>query len=181
MTDPKQAVRPLLRVRQQREFTDEPVSAEQLDAIADAARWSGSSQNKQPWRFVVLTDPDTLGRIAEAGLPSTSSLTTAPAAIVVTMPDDPERKVTNAYDEGRVAERILIGANLVGLGAAISWLSGDGRRTAGELLGLPEGRMARTVVAIGHPTEAAKPPKTSKGQARLPREETVFRERWGGR
>jgi len=50
---PRAAVRPLLRTRQVREFTPEPPSDEQLDAILEVARWTGSSQNSQPWRFVV--------------------------------------------------------------------------------------------------------------------------------
>ena len=42
---PVDTVRPLLRTRQVREFTDEPVEHAQLDALADVARWSGSSSN----------------------------------------------------------------------------------------------------------------------------------------
>ena len=46
------------------------------------------------------------------------------------------------------------------------------------VIGLPEGRFVRTVVAIGHPTEASRRPKTAPGEARLPRPATVFEERW---
>ncbi|MFN2484650.1 MAG: hypothetical protein ABR509_06910 [Candidatus Limnocylindria bacterium] len=35
----RDVVRPLLRVRQIREFTDEPVSSEKIYAIVDVARW----------------------------------------------------------------------------------------------------------------------------------------------
>src|SRR5256885_3529413 len=113
-TAPAQAVRPLIRVRQIREFTDEPPTDEQLDAIVDAARWSGSSTNTQPWRFILVRDRRPLLRIHEAGLPQTRSLKTAPAAIAIVLPDD-DHAISRAYDEGRAAERVLIAANLVGL------------------------------------------------------------------
>ena len=45
---PLNSVRPLLRVRQMRQFTDEMPTDEELGAIADVARWSGSSKNTQP-------------------------------------------------------------------------------------------------------------------------------------
>jgi nitroreductase len=178
--DPADAVRPLLRVRQAREFTDQPIGAATLDAMADVARWSGSSQNKQPWRFIVITRPETLRALAESGLPSTRSLETATAAVAIAMPEQPGRGISNAYDEARAAERILVAASLLGIGAGIAWIPADGRATVGEILGVPADRFVRTLVALGYPTRAAKRPKSEKGEARLPREETVFRERWDG-
>lgn len=180
MSDANDAVRPLLRVRQVREFTDEPVDPPALDALADVARWSGSSQNSQPWRFIVIRDRDTLRAIAEAGLPQTRSLRSAGAAIAIAMEEVKGRGISHAYDEGRAAERILVGASLLGLGAGIAWLVADARPTVGELLGLPEPWFVRTIVALGHPTERARQPKSEPGAARRPRDETVFSERWGG-
>jgi nitroreductase len=180
MTDARDAVQPLLRVRQVRHFDlDRPVDPEALDAIADVARWSGSSQNTQPWRFIVLHDREVIGRIAAAGMPQTRSLRTAPAAIALAMPVQPKRAVSLAYDEGRAAERILEAANLVGLRAGIAWLLGDVRPAVGAMLGLPEGWAVRTVVAIGHGTAAAGARGKPAGSARLPRSETVFTGRWG--
>jgi nitroreductase len=179
-TDPAEAVRPLLRVRQIREFTDAPVDPAALGAIADAGRWSGSSRNSQPWRFIVIRDRSTLRAIQEGGMPQTRSLVTAPAAIAIVLPSEPGSGISHGYDEGRAAERLLIAASLLGLGAAIAWVRADVRPQVGELLGLPEDRFVRTVVAIGHPSEAARRPKSAPGEARLPREETVFEERWPG-
>ncbi|MGH2418423.1 MAG: nitroreductase family protein [Candidatus Limnocylindria bacterium] len=176
--DPPGAVQPLLRVHQVREFTDEPVDPDALDAIADAARWSGSAGNAQPWRFVIVRRPDVLRQLAEAGLPSTKALATAAAAIAIVMPQEKGSAVSHAYDEGRAAERILVASFLLDLGAGIAWFPSEARPRAGELLGLPEGRFIRTIVAIGHPTTKAERPKSSHGEARLPRSETVLSERW---
>jgi nitroreductase len=181
MTDldrsPAEITRPLLRVRQIRQFTAEMPSDAALGAITDVARWSGSSMNTQPWRFVVLRDRDLLLRIHEAGLPQTRSLATAPAAIAIALPDDPD-PISHAYDEGRVAERMLIAASFLGLGAGIAWAMPRIRGLVRELLGLPDGWFVRTIVVVGHPTDEARQPKAAPGKARLPREEVVFEGHW---
>ena len=179
MTDPADVVRPLLRVRQVREFTDEPVAPDVLDALADAARWSGSSTNSQPWRFVIVRSAETLRAIAAAGLPQTRSLQTATAAIAIALPDENGRGTSLSFDEGRAAERVLVAASFLDVGAGIAWIMPDVRPLVASLLQLPEDRFVRTMIAIGYPTEAARRPKSAKGAARLPREETVFYETWG--
>src|SRR5687768_4229615 len=97
---PRDGVRPLLRTRQVREFTSEPVEDADVDAIVDAARWSGSSGNSQPWRFVVIRDPEALLELAEAGQPQTRALATAKAAIAIVLPQQPGSGVMHAFDEG---------------------------------------------------------------------------------
>jgi len=174
---PRERVKPLLRVRQTREFEPEPPTEAELAAIVDAGRWSGSSANEQPWRFIVIRDRATLRALHEASLPQTRGLATAPAAIAIVLPGD-ERAISRAYDEGRAAERILIAAHLLGLAAGISWIRSAVGPTVAPLLGLPDDRFVRTIVAIGHPTEAARAPKSAPGQARLPRDQMVSEERW---
>jgi nitroreductase len=175
---PREAVKPLLRVRQTRQFTSEPITAQELNAIADAARWSGSSQNKQPWRFITIREAATLRAIAEAGMPSTRSLTTATAAIAVVLPAEPGSKVGQAYDEGRAAERMLVAAELIGLSAGIGWINAEVRPAVSEILHLPEDRFVRTMIAIGHASQEGRRPKSARGEARLPRSQTVYSERW---
>ncbi|MGD0018558.1 MAG: nitroreductase family protein [Candidatus Limnocylindrales bacterium] len=171
-------VRPLIRVRQIRDFTDRVVSPAELEAIADVARWSGSSTNSQPWRFVVVRQRDTIRRLAESALPQTRALRTATAAIAIALPDEAGKAVSHAYDEGRAAERILIAASMLGLGAGITWILPDARAAIHSILAIPEGRLVRTIVALGHPSEAARAPKAAPGTARLPRNEVVFEEAW---
>lgn len=181
MTDrdrsPLETVHPLLRVRQIRQFTDELPTDDELAALADVARWSGSSRNTQPWRFIVVRDRDVLLRIHEAGLPQTRSLATAQAAIAIVLPDDDDA-ISHAFDEGRAAERMLIGASNLGLGAGVAWVMPGIRRLVGDLLALPAGWFVRTLVVVGHPTEEGRAPKAAPGTARFPREQVVFDARW---
>jgi nitroreductase len=176
---PAEAVRPLVRTRQYRDFTDEPVADAELDAIVDAARWTGSAGNEQPWRFIVVRDRDTIRRLSEAGMPQTRALSTAPAAIAIVLPED-AMTIARSYDDGRAAERILVAASMLGLGAGITWVTKANMPAFAEILGLPGDRYVRTIMAVGHPTAAARAPKARPGQARLPRDEVVFDERWPG-
>ena len=171
-------LRAIRHTRQYREFEPRPVEKGDLDALVDIARWSGSSQNKQPWRFIVIRDPATIRAIHDIGLPSTRGLATAQAAIAITVPSDSKKAVGIAYDEGRAAERILVGAAMLDLGAGISWMNPGIRDQVGQILGLPDDRMVRTIVQVGHPTAAARKPKSKRGEGRLPRDEVVFEEHW---
>ena len=173
----RERVRPLLRTRQVREFTTEPPTDAEIEALTEVARWSGSSRNSQPWRFIVIRDPGTIKRIHDLGVPQTRSLLTAHAAIAIILSGD-EDDIEHAFDEGRAAERLLIAAGLLGLAAGVAWILPKVRADVGSVLGLPADRFVRTIVAMGHATEAAQRPKSAPGAARLPRSETIFSERW---
>jgi nitroreductase len=177
---PFDIVRPLIRTRQFREFTAEPMSDEVLGALADVGRWTGSAGNRQPWRFLVITDIPTIRRLGDMGVPQTRSLATATAAIAIVLPAGDDRLVADAYDDGRAAERILVAASMLGIGAGIGWVRADVRAAINEVLGIPGDHFVRTLMAVGHPSESARRPKGAPGSARLPRAETVFRDRWPG-
>jgi nitroreductase len=53
-----------------REWTEEPVSEQDLAMILEAGRLAPSGENAQPWRFIIVRDPDTrkkLGALAGGG------------------------------------------------------------------------------------------------------------------
>ena len=172
------AVKPLIRVRQARDFTGKKVTKAELEAITEVARWSGSSRNEQSCRFIALRDRDLIGRIAEMALPQTRGLRSATAAVAIVEPDEPERADSRSFDDGRAAERMLIAAHMLGLGGGISRVRPDVRAGINEALRLPSNRSVRTIVAFGHPTEDALKPQSAPGRARLPREEVIYEECW---
>ena len=49
-----------------RRYLDKPVPQDLLNKILEAAMWSPSAHNRQPWRFAVLTDADEKVRLANA-------------------------------------------------------------------------------------------------------------------
>ena len=57
----------LMRSRRSvRQFQATPVPRELLMQILEAARWAPSPHGRQPWRFVVLTQPEPKKRLADA-------------------------------------------------------------------------------------------------------------------
>ena len=166
------------RVRQAREFTTRKVTRAELEAITEVARWSGSSRNEQPCRFIAMRDQELIGRIADMALPQTRGLRSATAAVAIVEPDEPERADSRTFDDGRAAERMLIAAHMLGLGGGISRVRADVRDGINKALRLPSNRSVRTIVALGHPTEDALQPQSPPGKARLPREEVIYEECW---
>ena len=49
-----------------RKYTKEPVSESDIKTLLEAAMAAPSSSNRKPWHFVVVTERETLSRLAEA-------------------------------------------------------------------------------------------------------------------
>ena len=166
-------LRALRRTRQIRQFTDEPVTEFDLTSILNVARWTGSSMNLQQWTFIVIHDRADRERLAELA-PYASHVAGAAVAIAIAMAGaNPE---WDTYDEGRVAERILIAAGALDLGAGIGWALEVERPGVAALLGLTAPQFVRTIISLGHPTEQAREPRSAPGTARRPLAE-LMRER----
>jgi len=165
-----------LRIRQVRQYSSEPVKDDVVAQLLQIARWSGSWGNSQPWHFVVVRDRDVLRRISHVR-PLMSWLAGVPLAIAIVLD---EAGTSQAYDEGRVTERLLIGAHILGLGGGTAWFGDDAQEAeAKRILGIPAERTARSLVAIGHPTSAKDPVLDLLTGGRKPLSELVSYERWG--
>lgn len=168
-------VRDLRKVRQKRSYDDIPVSDEDLQELLEVARWSGSGLNSQPWHFVVIRDKDVLKKLG-ALRPNIEWMGTAPLAIALVLDHDHA-----AYDEGRVTERLLIAAKLLGLGAGTAWWGEDENvKIAKSLIGVPEDKVFNSAVVIGHPKKRGDDllGRTAVGRKSL--EELVSYETYGG-
>ena len=164
----------LRSLRAVRSFRPDPVPQEVVDDILEVARWSGSASNRQPWELVLIRDRETLEKLARVE-GYAHHLVGAPLGIVLVMAG--ERAQQETYDEGRLAERIMLAAWAHGVGSSVGWLAGSGREAAKEILGIPEGRTVRTAISLGYPDEGAR--RRRAGQARKPLSEIVHEERYG--
>jgi nitroreductase len=169
-------LRALRRTHQIRDLRPDPLPDELLEELLEVARWTGSSTNWQPWTFIVVRDRDRLMQLAEL-LPNASHVGRASFVIAVAMPG--EKPEWESYDEGRVAERLLVAAEALGEGAAIGWAYGPRRAQVSEFLGVAPPRYVRTLVSVGGASEAAKAPKSAPGSARKPLSDLVRYERFG--
>ena len=132
-----------------RKFTSEPVSEKQVETLLKAAMAAPSALNKQPWRFVVVTDKEKLSSMA-AKMPY-ARLDTAPLAIVVCGDTSVSEKFWT-HDCAAATENLLLAAEAMGLGAVWTAAS-DGERTeiVREALALPSYIHPLCVVPVGHP------------------------------
>ena len=164
-------------VRQARRYEPTPVDEATIAQLVEIARWTGSSRNTQPWHFIVVTDKEQLRQISEVRTPI-NWVADAPLAIAIVL--DGKSEVSEAFDEGRVSERLLVAARLLGLGGGTAWFGDEGQQARGkEILGIPADRTARSVVVIGTPTTFKDHRPNPSTPGRHPVEEVVSYERFG--
>lgn len=136
------------KVRQTRIYRDKPVSKDDLDTLLEVAQWTGSARNTQPWHFIVIQDKETLGKLA-ALRSNIDWVANVPVAIALVF--DGHDTVLESFDEGRIFERLAIGAKLLGLGAGTAWFLGDEEEAAAKkLLNVPDDRVLHSMVALGY-------------------------------
>src|ERR671919_3120382 len=163
----------LRTLRSVRSFRSDPVPQAVVDDVLEVARWSGSASNKQPWEILVVRERDTLRSLTSVG-GYAWHLAGAPLGIVLVMAG--ERAEQETYDEGRLAERIMLAAHAYGVGSSIGWIVGSGRDAARELLGIPKEKVVRTAISLGYPDEEARRSRARRGPTRKPLDEIVNEE-----
>lgn len=139
-----------------RKFTSAKVSESDVKSLLEAAMAAPTAMNMKPWHFVVVDDPDTLGKLRGA-LPFGKM--NAPLAISVcgnlrTI----KRPVLERYwvqDCSAAAENLLLAANALGLGAVWCGVHPIKRLedAVREVLDLPGQVIPLNVVYIGYPAE----------------------------
>ncbi|HYU82287.1 MAG TPA: nitroreductase family protein [Candidatus Polarisedimenticolia bacterium] len=179
MPKSRSALDPIRRVSQIRQYSSEPVPDEIVDQLLELARWTGSSKNSQPWRFIVVRDKDRLKKLA-ALRPNINWAAAAPVGIAIVL--EGGDAVGEAYDEGRLTERLLTGANLLGFGGGVAWFGEPTHQAeAKRILGIPDDRTARQMVMIGRATTTADPRPYGPKRGRKALSELVSFERFGSR
>jgi nitroreductase len=162
-------------VRQIRQYSADVVPDEVVQQLLKVAQWTGSSRNTQPWHFIVIADKEQLRKISELRTPI-RWLAGAPLGIAIVLDG---ASVSEAYDEGRVTERILIAAHALGYGAGVAWFGDESQQAeAKRILRIPAERTARSIVMIGRPITAKDPRPNRAAGGRRPLSEIVSYERY---
>jgi len=60
-----------------RRYKPDPVPDEMIDKILEAARWAPTGENYQPWRFIVIRDPEIKNKIGDLAKVGSGSRMTA--------------------------------------------------------------------------------------------------------
>lgn len=146
-----EAYKNVLGLRALRQFDARPLSDPDLHAVLEAARWTGSSKNRQDWGLVVVTDAEQKDRLATCG-DFTDPIRNAPLAIALV-------QEANGYefDTGRLAQNLMLAARAIGVATCpITFHRSD---DAARVLGLPTGARCRYGIAAGYPNGSTRPSK----------------------
>jgi nitroreductase len=134
-----------------RQYTEEPVSDEDIKKLLISAMQAPSAHNRQPWEFVVVRNRETLDKLSKV---STGAwmLTQAPLCISVLMRDTDLEVDMRQQDMGAVVQSILLEAVNLGLGAC--WIGAypiqERMVQIDEILQL-KGLTPFANISIGHP------------------------------
>ena len=161
--------------RNVRSFDDRPISDDDLDQILEAARRTPSSQNWQPWDFVLIRQRAQLTELATVWRGAGHVAHAAAAiALIAPVPEDDRQRRLIQYDLGQATMSIMLAAANLGIGTAHAGV-GD-QDLARTLLGFPEDKFCAYLISLGYPAD--RPLTPIKRPDRRPFDEVVHRDRW---
>jgi nitroreductase len=159
--------------RNVRSFAERPIPAADLDRILEAGRRSPSSQNWQPWDFVLVTDRAQLTELAKVWR-GAGHVAHSAATIVVVGPaaDNPFRRAQ--LDLGQATMQMMLAAADLGIGSCHAGIADLPR--VRELLGIPDDRDWALLISLGYPAD--RPLTPIKNPDRRPFDDVVHRGHW---
>jgi nitroreductase len=165
------------RLRVVRRFSNEPVSDDDVDAILEAGRRTGSSKNSQEWHFIVVRDRDLLADLATVG-DYAAHLAGANVAIALLTPDPAQSSAAYSlmWDLGRVAQNMVLLAWARGIGSAPATVYDQ--PLCRRLLGYPTDWFCGYVLSFGHPANPEALTRPLKAGGRRSLDEMVSQEKW---
>ena len=155
------------RRQSDRAYLDKKVEKEKLDRILEAGRLAPSACNSQPWKFIVVDDPELLRKVSSATsakeLGFNRFTDQVPVFIVlVREKSKPIARVGGAIknkdysliDLGIAAENICLQAAAEGLGTCmLGWFN---EKEIKKVLNIPLSRRAELVITLGYPAKATR-------------------------
>ena len=161
MTDGKTILNLIASRQSDRKYSDNTVEKEKLDRIVEAGRMAPSACNAQPWKFIVVTDPQLVLQIADAAsakLIGMNSFVAQAPVILVIVREKPnmsskvgatiKNKDYSLIDIGIATENICLQAKAEGIGSCIiGWF--DERRIK-KLLDIPKSKRVELIITLGY-------------------------------
>lgn len=160
------------------QFKPSPITDDQLSAILEAGRWAPSWTNTQPWKLIVVKDPEIRHKLTEIAVTITGSgIKEAQVVIVVTV--DPNKDPYHYIEDG-AAVTLNMALAVHSLGLSSFWVgifdnlaeNAASEMTVKTLLGIPESYRVISILPIGTPAITLK-------KTRKPIEEIVYKEVFG--
>jgi len=145
-----------------RGYKPDMVEKEKLDRILEAGRLSPSACNAQPWKFIVVDNPELKNKIADATSNKVIGINhftkQAPIHIVVVMESANFNSKFGSFvkdknlpliDIGITAAHVCLQATAEGLGTCIlGWFN---ETSVKKLLNIPKSRRPILIITLGYP------------------------------
>jgi nitroreductase len=161
--------------RDVRSFEDQPIADDHLNEILESGRRSPSSQNWQPWDFILVRQRDQLLQLSHVWRGAGHVAHAAAAiALIAPLPKDERQRDRLQYDLGQATMSMMLAAASLGIGSAHSSV-GD-QDLAHSLLNFPEDRFCAYLISLGYPAD--RPLTLIRSPDRRPFSEVVHRDRW---
>jgi nitroreductase len=170
--------------RNVRSYSDQSIPADHLDEILEAGRRAPSSQNWQPWDFVVVTDRPALISLSEVqGAGGAGHVASAAAAVALvaaaggsaaggSAAGGSERRLY--FDLGQAAMSMMLAAAGLRIGSCHAGVTDQD--LARRVLGLPPDRFCAYVLSFGYPAD--RPLSLIRYPDRRPSPEVIHRGTW---
>jgi nitroreductase len=152
MRETERAVLDAIRLRRSiRDYSNDPVSPEDVQSILEAGSWAPSGLNNQPWRFAVVYDAAVKEEIAEQTR-YREIIRGAPVIIAVFLDSAASYdRVKDCQAIGACLQNMWLAIHALGLGGV--WLGEilKNKDRVGAILGAPSAFELMAVMAVGHP------------------------------
>lgn len=139
-----------------REYLDKEISKQDIHTILEAGMSGPSCVNARDWSFIVITNPETLNKMADVNGRPAEPLRNAKLGILIC--GDLERAFKGAPDywvvDGAIAaQNMIIAAESLGIGSVWlgTWPQMDRVKKQSKLFGLPETQIPHSIIAFGYP------------------------------
>jgi nitroreductase len=171
------AIEAIRTLRVIRDYRAQPLAEQELHAITDAARKTGSSKNTQRWDFITIRDPKSLRRLSGVTIYAKHLPYAGAAIAMIVDAPDPDHARSVLWDLGRAAQNIALSAWARGIGSCpITVQDFD---LAAEVLGLPPEKQCQYIMALGWPADPGEFERAPRKGGRKSYREVVHEERWG--
>jgi nitroreductase len=173
-----------------RAFDPRPIPPKELKCLFEAARWSASSYNAQPWYYIVATkdDPENFRKVLSTFVEFNQSWAKNAAAVAISvaghkMAHDGSQNRHAFHDVGQASATLALEAASHGM--QVHQMAGINPEKAREVFGIPADFEAVAGIAIGYPGDPLTLPEgrlrdqETGARQRKPASEFVFTGKWG--
>lgn len=190
LADTAYPIEPLLKQRwSPRAFAERPVEIDKLLSLWEAARWSASCTNQQPWYFIVATREEKaeyarllscLRENNQLWASQAPVLMVSVAKLAFDMNGQPNRYAF--HDVGLAVANLIVQATALGL--YVHQMAGFYPDKVRELYSVPDGFEPVAGIVLGYPGDPATLPEDLRQREMAPRtrnplESFVFQGAWG--